>query len=204
MIYIAENLKQFRRNLELTQEDVAMAIGVSPQSVSKWERGDTMPDITLLPALANFFDTSVDALVGMDKINHAETRKKIFRTAHDYMKAGDYKAAAGVYEEALKTYANDMEFMSELALALSFDTDAEQLQRAVNLSRKVLHGKAPAKVQHTTRAALCFIYLKLGNVDDAVGTAQNLPHARESREEIVLESGLLGNQWTADNCGLLL
>ena len=39
MIYIAENLKQFRRNLELTQEDVAMAIGVSPQSVSKWERG---------------------------------------------------------------------------------------------------------------------------------------------------------------------
>ena len=34
---------------------IAEMIGVSPQSVSKWERGDTYPDITLLPALANLF-----------------------------------------------------------------------------------------------------------------------------------------------------
>ena len=41
--------------MELTQEDIAEMLRVSPQSVSKWERGDTYPDITLLPALANLF-----------------------------------------------------------------------------------------------------------------------------------------------------
>jgi transcriptional regulator with XRE-family HTH domain len=69
MLYITENLKSFRKRKELTQEDIAEALGVSPQSVSKWERSDTYPDITLLPSLANLFQTSVDALLGMDKIN---------------------------------------------------------------------------------------------------------------------------------------
>ena len=42
MIYIAENLRALRKRCELTQEDVAQAAGVSPQSVSKWERGGSL------------------------------------------------------------------------------------------------------------------------------------------------------------------
>ena len=64
MIYIAENLRSLRKGMELTQEEIAEILCVSPQSVSKWERGDTFPDITLLPALANLFKTSIDALIG--------------------------------------------------------------------------------------------------------------------------------------------
>lgn len=69
MLFISENLKYLRKQKDLTQEEVAEMIGVSAQSVSKWERGDTFPDITLLPALANLYKTSVDAIIGMDKIN---------------------------------------------------------------------------------------------------------------------------------------
>jgi len=46
--------------MDMTQEDVSEILGVSPQSVSKWERGDTYPDITLLPSLANLYNTSID------------------------------------------------------------------------------------------------------------------------------------------------
>ena len=53
MLYIAENLRKLRKEKNLTQEVVAEMLGVSAQSVNKWERGDTLPDITLLPALAN-------------------------------------------------------------------------------------------------------------------------------------------------------
>ena len=51
MIYLSEQLRALRRARDLTQEEVASALHVSPQSVSKWERGESYPDIELLPAL---------------------------------------------------------------------------------------------------------------------------------------------------------
>lgn len=138
MLYIAENLKSYRKSMELTQEEIAEILCVSPQSVSKWERGDTYPDITLLPALANLFKTSIDALIGMDKINDAEARTAIFKAEHDYLKSGDHLRAAAVLEEALKTFPNDESLMSELALALSFDKDPDKLKQSVMLCERVL------------------------------------------------------------------
>ena len=55
MMYLPANLKKYRLQKELTQEDVADYLGITAQSVSKWERGESYPDITLLPALANIF-----------------------------------------------------------------------------------------------------------------------------------------------------
>ena len=61
---IGENIKRLRREKDLTQEALASFFGVTFQTVSKWERGETYPDITLLPELASFFDVSVDTLLG--------------------------------------------------------------------------------------------------------------------------------------------
>lgn len=187
MLYLAENLKSFRSRMKLTQEELAEMLCVSPQSVSKWERGDTFPDITLLPALANLFKTSVDALIGMDKINDAEARTEIFKTEHALLQSGDYARAATVLKEALKTFPNDEGIMSELALALSFDNDPEKLRQSATLCERVLSGNPSEKVRHTTRAALCFICLKSGDRDKALAAARNLPHVRESREAVLAQ-----------------
>ena len=48
-VYFGENLKRMRKETELTQEKLADFLGVSFQAVSKWERGETFPDITMLP-----------------------------------------------------------------------------------------------------------------------------------------------------------
>ena len=48
MMYLPANLKKYRILKELTQEDVAEFLGITPQSVSKWERGKSYPDITLV------------------------------------------------------------------------------------------------------------------------------------------------------------
>lgn len=61
---IGERIAVFRKAKGFTQEELASAIGVSAQSVSKWETGTTMPDILLLPVLADLFDVTVDALFG--------------------------------------------------------------------------------------------------------------------------------------------
>ena len=54
-LLIGENIKRLRRERNLTQEEMAAHLGISFQSISKWERGDGYPDIAMLPPLANYF-----------------------------------------------------------------------------------------------------------------------------------------------------
>lgn len=56
-------IQQKRKEKELTQEELARLMGVSKSSVSKWETGQTYPDIYLLPELATFFNISIDSLM---------------------------------------------------------------------------------------------------------------------------------------------
>ena len=63
-ININEQIAYYRKQRGLTQEDVACALGVTNQAVSKWESAQCCPDITLLPELADLFEVSVDKLLG--------------------------------------------------------------------------------------------------------------------------------------------
>ncbi len=61
---LAENIQRFRKENHLTQTEVAARLNVSFQTVSKWERGISFPDISVLPVLADLFGTGVDTLLG--------------------------------------------------------------------------------------------------------------------------------------------
>lgn len=61
---LAKNICRYRKEKGLTQEELAKMLGLSYQAVSKWETGQTFPDITLLPRLSQLFDISVDKLLG--------------------------------------------------------------------------------------------------------------------------------------------
>lgn len=58
-------LAELRRANHITQNELAEAIGTSFQTISKWENGITMPDITMLPVLAAYFHVSTDELLGL-------------------------------------------------------------------------------------------------------------------------------------------
>ena len=181
MMYLSANLKKFRVMKELTQEDVAEYLGITAQSVSKWERGESYPDITLLPALANIFETSVDLLLGMDTIRADETRRNIHKTAVEYQQSGDYALAEKTYREALLIYPNDPGMLLGLAGALALKGSTAE---AIELMEKGLPLSTNEKQKATIRAALCFLYLKAGSEDKANRLASQLPHTRESREVI--------------------
>lgn len=64
---IGEKIAELRKERKMTQEDLAGLIGVSSQTVSKWETGVTMPDILLLPTLAGIFEVTVDELFSIQR-----------------------------------------------------------------------------------------------------------------------------------------
>ena len=76
-LLIGKNIKRIRRERNLTQEEVATHLGISFQSISKWERGDGYPDITMLPVLSNYFGISVDDLLGVSEIEKNDVYNKI-------------------------------------------------------------------------------------------------------------------------------
>lgn len=182
MMYLPANLKKCRIAKGLTQEEVAAFLGITAQSVSKWERGESYPDITFLPALANIFETSVDLLIGMDAVRAEETRYNIHKTAVEYQKNGEYDKAEKTYREALLTYPNMPGMILGLAGTLALKGDTEE---AIELIERGLPLSANEKQKATLRAALCFLYLKAGREDKAVRLASELPHTRESREVIL-------------------
>lgn len=64
MMTIGENIAKLRRERGMTQESLAETMGVSPQTISKWENNATCPDVMLLPILADYFGVTVDTLYG--------------------------------------------------------------------------------------------------------------------------------------------
>lgn len=64
---IGDNIKFYRKKNQLTQDDIAEACNVTRQTVSKWENGETIPDIEKCDRLASFYGIKLDALMHYDE-----------------------------------------------------------------------------------------------------------------------------------------
>ena len=88
-----------RRRMNLTQEQLAEKFGTSPQAISRWEIGATYPDIEMLPMIASFFETSVDALLGVteeEKEAHCAELQKSFEIS---VRAKDVRKTVEIMRE---------------------------------------------------------------------------------------------------------
>lgn len=93
---IGMNIKRLRQNKGVTQEKLGEVLGISGQAVSKWESGSALPDITILPQLADCFGISIDELMGY-KLN-ALTRKEQFvkfMLGNGILQTGDFQLKSG-------------------------------------------------------------------------------------------------------------
>lgn len=77
---IGENIRNFRKKHDLTQEALAERLGVTYQSISRWENGTTYPDLELLPAISETLSVTVDELIGMPQI---EKEKRALETVDE-------------------------------------------------------------------------------------------------------------------------
>ena len=63
MTVVGKNIKEKRKSLNITQEELAEKLSVTRQAVSSWENGKTEPDIEMLTKIAQIFDISIDELI---------------------------------------------------------------------------------------------------------------------------------------------
>ncbi len=193
-INIGDNLKQLRLQKGLTQEQLAEVFGVSSQAISRWENNTSYPDITLLPGLAIYFNTSVDAIVGMDEIRREETLRRIHGEINDLVISGEPEKAVALIRDSLKIYPNDSSLLMSLGETLAHQTDdPAAAQEAISIAERILRSNdVSTKAKGTTSANLLFLYLRAGQREKANTLIRSLPHIWESREILMPE--VYGNE----------
>ena len=129
-INIGTNVKRLRTEKGVTQEQLAEAMNVTCAAVSKWERGETYPDITLLQPLAYYFGVSLDELVGYDK-DKVDQQIEDLLAEFWRISRQDWKAAQKLIEDAYRTYPNDYRVMFRYMGTLGVDDAEPDLELAL-------------------------------------------------------------------------
>ena len=117
---IGNKIRELRKQRRITQEQLANSIGVSFQAVSKWENNIGLPDITLVPVLANYFHVSIDDLFDYSS---KETEEKIFAIAKESWKYrdSDIETAREILEEGLRQYPDNDILLENLLYVIDYN-----------------------------------------------------------------------------------
>lgn len=145
-IRIGENIKRLRKAKSVTQEQIAEVLGISVTAVSKWERNETYPDITLLFPLAHYFGVTLDELMGYDE---ERVQAEIAETLEYYRSLWltERSKAREVIVKAYHDYPNDYPVMHYYMWNLAgdmADNDKETLlahkEEFLAICDKILNG----------------------------------------------------------------
>ena len=124
---IGETIKRLRKEREVTQEEFAELLGVSCQSVSRWENNACYPDIELLPTIAGFFGISTDKLMGMDEAAQRELVDGCRREFKVAVSQGNIEECIRIARKGVAEFPNNYVLLNQLmyALFLSGSDDAD-------------------------------------------------------------------------------
>lgn len=176
MLKIGENILQKRKERGITQEELAEFMMVTKASVSKWETGQSHPDILLLPKLATFFNISVDELIGYDPDLSSAQIQKFYIDLENRVSDAGMDSILEDIKIKIKQYYSCFELLYYMALFILNHCDLatddvkkeEYLEYANNILKRVCeHSKNPIlKEQSLSLRAACLI--SLGKSEEAL------------------------------------
>ena len=180
---IAATLKSLRKEMGITQEEFANAIGVTAQTVSKWERGEGYPDITFLPDIADYFNVTLDTLCGIDKQQKQEQIHSIINATSN----ASYNEGVKIAREGLAKFPHSLLLQNNLAEALMGCTakrtpSKEVLEEVIGLYENIIK-RCPNlnTIFSNAYPLLCRAYMALGEYKKAKQIALQMNGQYESQ-----------------------
>ena len=156
-IKLGEKIKMLRKRDGRRQDDLANALGVTNQAVSRWEANKGYPDMEMIPAIANYFHVSIDELFGYD--NERETRLSNYIAEIDRMLETDGKKTAAELKrqeeyvgKALAEFPNEWRLQIRMASVLNERATrgrADNPDKAIIKRATELYEKARANTDDT-------------------------------------------------------
>lgn len=117
-IKIGHIIRGLRRRDSRKQEDLANALGVTCQAVSRWEANKGYPDIEMIPAIANFFHVSIDELFGYDGDREEKIRNIIEKSERAINANEDLTECVELLRDAVDEFPTEYRLLVNLGFAL--------------------------------------------------------------------------------------
>lgn len=194
MICIGKNIKKLRLERDLTQEKVAEALSVTFQTISKWEREESYPDITFLPSIASYFGVSCDELLGVDT-EEKEEKIQQYINLYNELKLKDSPYVYEQMTQAIKEFPGDFRLLARYLDMLIFiksakDCDSEEiLDEVERLYNRLLNGCTDDKIRIWIKRRICMYYNTLSHktgkdkyTEKMLEIAKEMPCMIDSRE----------------------
>ena len=186
-----------------TQSELAKYLSISTQAVSKWCRGENMPDIAMLPKIASFLDVSVDELLGVGEIRKQEKIQEYRAKSVELSRQGLVMENIALWRQAYSEFPNDMAVNEGLMHALYVADEEKYHDEVLALGERILHKSTDGRQRGLAIQFLCYIHDKRGNKEKAKEYAQMASYIHMS-SEVLLSDILEGKEGTEHNQQLLL
>ena len=181
-IHIGDNIKRLRQAKNMTQEKLAEYLNISAPAVSKWERGETLPDITMVIPLALYFGVSADELLGFDEARHKAEVARHLDAYQGLYGALQFDEATKCIGEAHAKYPNDfpitLAYMYDAIGGRADNSQTVLLQRAeefIPLCQRILDESTDNAQRFSAADILAKIYHARGDGEKAMACYNDAP-----------------------------
>ena len=191
---IGETIKKLRKERDITQEEFAEVLGVSCQSVSRWENDSCYPDIELIPIIAAFFDISTDKLMGIDDVAEKKAVDKYLNNFQTAISVGNIEECIRIARAGVAEFPNNYVLLNKLMYALfvaaSDDADIVDWKEnqikydaeIVALGERIMKYCSDSKIKLEATNRLAFHHSEMGRKDIALSIYETLPSISDGKE----------------------
>ena len=173
---IAENIVRLRHEKKITQERLAEFLGVTKASVSKWETGQSMPDILMLPQLATYFDVKVDELMGYVPQLSKEQIDRLYQEFAKEFASHPFEEVMGRVQGYVKKYYSCYSFLfrvcilwlNHFSMAAGKEGQVRTLHAIMELCEHIRKNCQDARIVDDVVVLQAMVSLQLGRAGEVV------------------------------------